>query len=121
MTYSTLWAIPLPDQMGTTGAARRPKTLAEIKVTGAATSVAAGMALANITTDFTYIERIYGFQDRSSDDYVYMGKRGAAAAAGSALIQALTASTGAAVTAATDLSGETFTCLVIGEGPLAGF
>jgi hypothetical protein len=111
---STLWAVSLPAQRSKT-ATFHPRTLFEAKITGPASSLAAGMTIASISNDLYYIEHLWT-QHFANDDYRFTFSTAANRVASTAVIKILTASTGAAVSDATDLSAVSWYVLGIGSG-----
>lgn len=115
-SYAFKSAIPLPT--GLHDESYPGSTLGVIRVTGPASSVEAGMTIADIEDDFSVVQMLIPVS-RAQDNYRLHYTPGANNAAATGKIIVTTGSTGAALTADTDLSSLSWDCLVIGSGPVA--
>jgi hypothetical protein len=113
-TYSTMWAVPLPSQIGKTPH-YEPRTMFGLKLTGPATSVQAGMTIASISNDLKYVDALW-CQHFANDDYRFSYSTAASHAASTMLIKIMAASTGVLQAAATDLSAVVWYAVGIGTG-----
>jgi hypothetical protein len=113
-TMSTIWALPLPDQVGT-DSNYRPRAMFKLKLTGPATSVGAGMTIASISNDLYYIEHLWTSR-YVNDDYTFSYSTATNNVASTAVVKILTASTGVIIADAVDLSATSWYVMGVGSG-----
>jgi len=112
-TWSTIWAVPLPDQVNKT-TSRSPRALFKAKLTGPASSVSTGVTITGISNDLYYIESLETFTPNSL--YAPYFSTDAPGYASTALVKIGLLSTGAFTVDATDLSGQVWYVTGIGSG-----
>jgi hypothetical protein len=109
-----MWATALPAQRGRTPH-YRPRSVFGVKITGPASSLAAGWTIASISNDLYYVDQLWT-QHFANDDYRFTYSTATSHFASTMVIKALTASTGAAAADATDLSAVVWYAVGIGSG-----